>query len=65
MPRTYEEQRAALGTMVGEYNNPSWVPIEQGAIPGQTYDRTTGALTNPKTDRDSHAPRDAPEPDSH
>jgi hypothetical protein len=34
------------------------------AIPGQTYDRTTGPSIRPQTDFESHAPRDAPEPDS-
>jgi hypothetical protein len=42
-----------------------WGTPPCGRFPGQTHDRTTGALTNPKTDRCSHAPRDAPEPDSH
>jgi hypothetical protein len=38
--------------------------IHTDSFPGQTHDRTTGPRIRPKTDRESHAPRDAPEPDS-
>lgn len=63
MPRTYEEQRAALGTMVGEYNNPSWVPIEQGAIAraiaratDSSTDTTNQRRINPLTYYSSYTP---------
>jgi hypothetical protein len=48
-------RRPAIGALV-----PS-----KDSIPGQTHSRTTGPAIHPQTDLESHAPRDAPEPDSH
>jgi hypothetical protein len=37
----------------------------QITFPVRQFGRTTEPLIHPKTDRESHAPRNAPEPDSH
>jgi hypothetical protein len=40
------------------------VLILADSLPGQTSSRTTGPTPGQPTNRESHAPRDAPEPDS-